>query len=243
MSHLGTPPTQALPSTSSASPPSLRVDFVSDIVCPWCAIGLHALLQAAKQEGIALDWHMQPFELHPDMGPQGEEILAYLGRKYRLSPEQLAQNQAAIAQRGAELGFHFGERTHTYNSFAAHRLLHWLQEEGSSAQQLALKQALFTAYFTHGENPGDHALLLRLVSELGLDTARAQAVLESDEYTDAIRQRQAYYQQLGIQSVPAAIVERRYLLQGGQPVEVFANALREIAAKKAQETAQQANQG
>lgn len=122
-------------------------------------------------------------------------------------------------------------RSRIYNTFDAHRLLHWLEAEGTLAQQRALKHALFKAYFTNGENPGDAAVLLRLVRELGLDEALAGEVLASDRYADAVREREAFYQSHGIRSVPAVIVNQRHLIQGGQPVEVFEQALRQIASQ------------
>ena len=152
--------------------------------------------------------------------------------KYGATPEQSQQTRAAITQRGAELGFTFnmGQRSRIYNTFDAHRLLHWAEEEGAPGSQAALKHALFRAYFTEGLNPGDHAVLLRLAGEVGLDVERARAVLASDEFAEAVREREAFFQQHGIHSVPAVIVNQRHLIQGGQPVEVFEQALRQIAA-------------
>ena len=219
-----------------ATPTLLKIDFVSDIVCPWCAIGLAALAQAAERLAgqVRLDWHFQPFELNPGMGPEGEDLFEHLAAKYGSTPEQLRQMHAQTGARGAALGFTFSERrTRIYNTFDAHRLLHWLEVEGTGEQRLALQRALFASYFTDGENPGEHAVLLRLVARLGLDEARARAVLQSQEYTDAVRQQQAFYQGQGIHSVPAVIINERHLIQGGQPVEVFEQALRQIAAQQA----------
>lgn len=214
----------------------LKIDFVSDVVCPWCAIGLSSLEIALGQlEGeVAAEIHFQPFELHPDMGPEGAEVVPYLSKKYGMTAEQVARNQQAIAERGAAVGFEFRmeRRSRTWNTFDAHRLLHWLGEQGAAGQQLAFKQALFKSYFTDAENPSDPAVLLRLVREAGLDEARARAVLESGEYADAVREREAFYQERGIHSVPAVIVDGRHLIQGGQPVEVFEQALRRIAAQR-----------
>lgn len=220
---------------TAASPASLRIDFVSDVSCPWCAIGLHSLEQAAARLGreVLLDLHFQPFELNPDMGPEGQDIDEHLKEKYGTTPEQSQQTRDAIAARGMQLGFNFrmDRRSRIYNTFDAHRLLHWLEAEGTLAQQRALKHALFKAYFTNGENPGDAAVLLRLVRELGLDEALAGEVLASDRYADAVREREAFYQRHGIRSVPAVIVNQRHLIQGGQPVEVFEQALRQIASQ------------
>jgi len=218
------------------TPPQLKIDFVSDISCPWCAIALAALEQAEErlQGQITLDWHFQPFELNPNMGPAGQNLQEHLHEKYGSTPEQFRQIHDTIAQRGAALGFVFdtAKRDRIYNTFDAHRLLHWAQEEGdvASGQHRALKRTLFTAYFTHGENPGDHAVLLRLVAETGLDPTRARAILQSTEFAEQVRARETFYQRQGIQSVPAIIVNDQHLIQGGQPVEVFEQALRQVAA-------------
>ena len=214
-------------------PTPLKIDFVSDISCPWCAIGLHALEQAAErlQGEVALDLHFQPFELNPQMVPEGQEINEHLHEKYGATPEQSQGTRAAIAQRGAALGFTFNmdKRSRIYNTFDAHRLLHWAEEMGLQPQ---LKHALFKAYFTDGQSPGDHEVLLRVAGEVGLDVDEARAVLSSDRYAAEVRERERFYQQHGIHSVPAIIVNDRHLIQGGQPVEVFEQALRQIATEK-----------
>ncbi|MDA8453627.1 DsbA family oxidoreductase [Acidovorax sp. GBBC 3334] len=221
-------------SPSAAAP--LKIDFVSDVSCPWCAIGLQSLDRAlqALDGTVQATVHFQPFELNPQMGPGGQDIGEHLAEKYGASPEQTAQTQRAIAERGAALGFTFNmdRRSRIYNTFDAHRLLHWAAEEGSPAAQSALKLALFRAYFTEGNDPGDRPLLVRLAAEAGLDAARAAQVLDSGEYADAVREREAFYQQHGIHSVPAVIVNDRHLIQGGQPPEVFEQALRKIAAQE-----------
>ena len=211
---------------------TLKIDVVSDVSCPWCIIGLKALEQAADrlQGEVALDLHFQPFELNPQMGPEGQDIGEHLQEKYGATPEQSQKNRDAIAARGAELGFTFrmDKRSRIYNTFDAHRLLHWAEEQGL---QSALKKALFQAYFTDGQSPGDHEVLVRVASDVGLDAAQAREVLASGRYADEVREREQFYLQNGIHSVPAIIVNERHLIQGGQPVEVFEQALRQIAAE------------
>jgi predicted DsbA family dithiol-disulfide isomerase len=210
----------------------LKIDFVSDVSCPWCVIGLRALEQAAERLAgeVQLDLHFQPFELNPQMGPEGQDIGEHLQQKYGASAEQREATRAAIAARGAELGFTFtpGARGRIYNTFDAHRLLHWAELQG---RQPALKNALFKAYFTDGEDPSNHELLVRLAGDVGLDLAEARALLQSDRYATEVREREQFYLQQGIHSVPAVIVNDRHLIQGGQPVEVFEQALRQIAAE------------
>ena len=213
-------------------PSTLKIDFVSDVSCPWCIIGLQALEQAADRlkNEVSLDLHFQPFELNPQMGPEGQDIGEHLQEKYGATPEQSQKNREAIAARGAELGFTFSmdKRSRIYNTFDAHRLLHWAEEKGV---QPALKKALFKAYFTDGLDPSSHDVLVRVAAEVGLNADEAREVLASGRYADDVRAREQLYLQNGIHSVPAIIINDRHLIQGGQPVEVFEQALRQIAAQ------------
>ena len=213
----------------AASP--LRIDFVSDVACPWCAVGLWSLDRAIERLGdeVPVELHFEPFELNPTMPPEGEDAAEYIARKYGRPPEAIAQTRALLRERGAEVGFAFGDRQRIWNTFDAHRLLHWAGLTPGGGQA-ALKHALLAAYHGRGENPGDRAVLLRAVDEAGLDGARAAAILDSDEYASEVRARERHWQQLGIHGVPAAIVSGRHLISGGQPPEVFEQALRQIAA-------------
>ena len=145
----------------------------------------------------------------------------------------MAVNQQRIAQRGAEVGFQFNQagRKRIYNTFDAHRLLHWAEEECGCQAQHKLKRSLLEAYFTQGENPSNHSVLLDAVERAGLDRTRASQVISSDEFRNEVRQSQQLYLSQGIQSVPAVIINQRYLVQGGQPVEVFEGALRQAVAE------------
>lgn len=213
-------------------PQSLKIDFVSDVSCPWCVIGLQALQQAIANVGdqVSVDIHFQPFELNPQMPAEGQDVTEHLVQKYRSSPQQLAQSREAIRARGAQLGFTFDmdQRARIYNTFDAHRLLHWAGLEG---RQLELKKALFKAYFTDGKNPSDHAELLSVAGDVGLDVKRAEQVLASNEYADIVRTQEQLYQRNGIHAVPAVIINETHLIQGGQPVETFEQVLRQIAAE------------
>lgn len=213
-------------------PTTLKIDFVSDVSCPWCIIGLKALEQAADRlkGDVALDLHFQPFELNPQMAPEGQDIGEHLHEKYGATPEQSQKNREAIAERGAALGFTFSmdKRSRIYNTFDAHRLLHWAEEKGLQRQ---LKHALFTAYFSDGQNPSDHDVLVRVAAAVGLDADESRALLASNRYADEVREREQLYLQNGIHSVPAIIINERHLIQGGQPVEVFEQALRQIAGQ------------
>lgn len=207
----------------------IRIDFVSDISCPWCIIGLRGLEIAIARMGDAVeaDIHFQPFELNPAMAPEGEDIVEHIGRKYGASPEQSAANRATIRERAAAVGFTMamGDGARIYNSFDSHRLLHWAGVEG---RQAALKHALFDSYFTRGEDISDHAVLRAAAARAGLPEADAQAVLSSDRYAAEVREAERLWQGRGIQSVPAIVIDNRYLISGGQPPEAFEQALRQI---------------
>ncbi len=211
----------------------MKIDFVSDIACPWCAVGLNALEMALQRMGgdIPVELHFQPFELNPQMGPQGQDAVEHLSAKYGIGPEQIARNQAAIRERGAAVGFSFGTRGRIWNTFDAHRLLHWAGVEGPAGAQRALKHALLQAYHGQGRNPGDAQVLIEAATTAGLDNQRAREVLGSDEFSAEVRQAESFWQQAGIRSVPSVVVNDRHLIQGGQPPEVFEQALRQIAAE------------
>jgi len=214
------------------SPALLRIDFVSDVACPWCAVGLASLRQAlAKLDGeVHADIHLQPFELNPRMAAEGEDAGEHIMRKYGIDEARMDANRAALRERAAALGFAYnvGRGSRVWNTFDAHRLLHWagLQD---GARALALKQALLRAYFSDGENVSDREVLVRIATNAGLDAGEARRVLDSGEYADEVRAQERRFQQAGIHSVPATIVNGTHLISGGQPPEVFERALREIA--------------
>ena len=216
-------------------PRPIRIDFVSDISCPWCIIGLRGLEIALERLGDAVeaDIHFQPFELNPAMAPEGENIVEHIGRKYGATPEQSAANRANIRERAASVGFTMAmtDTSRIYNSFDAHRLLHWAGIEG---RQTALKHALFDSYFTHGEDISDHDVLIAAAVRAGLDAEQARAILSSDLYATEVREAERLWQGRGIQSVPAIVIDNRYLISGGQPPESFEQALRQIAAEPVQ---------
>jgi predicted DsbA family dithiol-disulfide isomerase len=212
----------------------VKIDFVSDVSCPWCVIGLKSLEIALQrlQGEVQADIHFQPFELNPGMAPEGQDINEHLTQKYGSTAEQLQQTRETIRLRGAALGFEFGigKRDRIYNTFDAHRLLHWAGLEGPTGSQQALKMALFSAYFTEGLSPASHEVLLQKAVEVGLDPVRARAILESDAYAAEVREEEAYYTGRGIHSVPAVILNDKHLISGGQPPEEFEQALRQLAS-------------
>jgi predicted DsbA family dithiol-disulfide isomerase len=212
---------------------SLKIDFVSDIACPWCAIGLASLERALDhlKDEVHADVHFEPFELNPSMGPEGQDTSEHLTQKYGTTREQQAASREAIRQRGADVGFEFRKegRPRIHNTFDAHRLLYWAGLE-DPARQHALKLLLLRVVHTDGDNPADRDVLLQAAASAGLDASRARAILESQEFAREVRDREEFYQGQGIHAVPSVIVNDRHLIQGGQPPEVFERALRQIAA-------------
>ncbi len=214
---------------------TLKIDFVSDVVCPWCAVGLGGLttaLDKLKGEGIKADIAFQPFELNPQMAPEGENIVEHIGAKYGSTPEQSAQNREMIRARAAEVGFdmRMGPDSRIWNTFDAHRLLHWTHETAPEKQE-ALKRALFTAHFTDNRNITDARVLTQAAEAAGLDRAEAGEVLASGRYAQEVRGAEDLWRARGITSVPAVVVEGKYLISGGQPAAAFEQALRQLAAE------------
>jgi predicted DsbA family dithiol-disulfide isomerase len=222
---------------------TLHIDFVSDVVCPWCVVGLgglEAALERLKAEGITAEVHFQPFELNPQMLPEGENVGEHIARKYGSTPEQSAASRAMITQRAAEAwpGFEMrmGPDSRIWNTFDAHRLLHWAGTVGM-AEQRALKAALFTAHFTEGRTMTDAGVLADAAAVAGLvpgssprmTRARAVEVLADDLYAAEVRAAEALWVSRGINAVPAVVVEGKWLISGGQPAAVFEEALRKMA--------------
>lgn len=210
----------------------LKIDFVSDVSCPWCIIGLRGLETALDRTSdlIAADVHFQPFELNPQMPAEGQNIVEHIAEKYGSTPEQSAANREAIRDRAASVGFTMAsnDQSRIYNTFDAHRLLHWAGIEG---RQSALKHALFEAYFTRGQSPCDYHVLVEAAEQAGLDPVAAREVLESGAYAAEVREAEKLWQSRGISSVPAVIINDKYLISGGQPPDAFEKALRAIAAE------------
>ena len=211
----------------------MRIDFVSDVACPWCAVGLNSLERALEKIGeeFPIELHFQPFELNPDMDFAGVDSGAYLRKKYGLSEEQLATNRQNLHARGAAVGFEFGNVHRVWNTFHAHRLLYWAGQlpETDGDFQRKLKHALVQAYHHDGLNTADTETLVALAGGVGLNEVEARDVLDSGRFSDEVRTAEKYWQQAGINSVPAIIINEKHLISGGQPPEVFEQALRKIS--------------
>ncbi len=213
----------------------VKIDFVSDIACPWCAVGFGALEQALTRLGdeVAVDIHFQPFELNPHMPVGGQEVIEHLTQKYGLPEAQIRANQENIRARAAAVGFAFHPegRKHVYNTFNAHRLLHWASVECNDGAQRRLKRELLETYFTLAVNLDDTENLIDAVRRAGLDGERARQILSTNEFELDVRERQRQYTDMGISSVPSIILNGKYLLQGAQPAEQFERAIRQVAAE------------
>jgi len=207
----------------------LRIDFVSDVACPWCVIGLRSLKQALAAVGdtAEVEIHFQPFELNPDMAPEGENTTEHVMRKYGSNRERSAAARNAIRESGEALGFQFnyGPESRIWNTFDAHRLLHWAGIEG---RQMEMKEALFAANFTQQKSTSDHDVLVEAATAAGLDGDMAREVLSSGTYADEVRQDEAVWRNRGIHAVPSVIFNGRWMIQGGQPPQVFEQAIRQI---------------
>jgi predicted DsbA family dithiol-disulfide isomerase len=210
----------------------LNIDFVSDVACPWCAIGLYSLQEALQRtgDGITADIKFRPFELNPEMGSIGQNIDEHIGQKYGSAGEQLESSRRMLRERAAGVGFEINSNaaSRIYNTFDAHRLLHWAESRG---RQLALKRALFKANFTDNMDVSDRDVLVAAAQDAGLDAGEAREVLASGRYSEEVRSAEALWQSRGIQAVPGIVINGKWLISGGQPPEVFEQALRNIASE------------
>jgi predicted DsbA family dithiol-disulfide isomerase len=207
----------------------LRIDFISDVACPWCVIGLRSLLRAIEAVGdeVEAEIHFQPFELNPDMPPEGENAFEHVQKKYGSTKEKSDRARQAIKENGEALGFTFnyGPNSRIWNTFDAHRLLHWAGTEG---RQLELNEALFKANFTDQLSTSDHEVLVNAAKAAGLDARRARQILVGGEFADNVRREQQVWRNRGIQAAPSIIFNQRWMIQGGQPPRVFEMAIRQI---------------
>jgi len=220
--------------------PTIKIDFVSDIGCPWCAVGLGTLEQA--MEGLKgqadFEIHFEPFELNPQMRLGGENAIEYLSKKYGISEQQVKANQANIRERAAAAGFNFHPegRKKIYNTFDAHRLLHWAGHEHGLASQLKLKREFFNTYFCLAADFDNREHLLDAVQRAHLDPSEASKVLEEGLYAKEVKAQEIRYTEQGINAVPTLILNGKYVLQGAQPLDILEASLKEVIAESHQAT-------
>ncbi|GGE98991.1 frnE protein [Stappia taiwanensis] len=208
------------------------MDIVSDVVCPWCVIGYHQLAKAVEETGIAVEIHWHPFELNPRMAEEGENLREHLAAKYGTTPEGSRKARARLTEMGAVLGFEFNyaDDMRMWNTFRAHQLIDWAEEQGRAH---AAELALFAAFFTRRENLADPTVLADVAAEIGLDRDAARAMLEGGERAERVRERETFWLERGVQGVPAMIFEQRHLVTGAQGEETYARILNQLSAVKA----------
>jgi predicted DsbA family dithiol-disulfide isomerase len=215
-------------------PAKIRIDIVSDVVCPWCVIGYKQLQEAlSRLEGeVEAEIHWHPFELNPMMPPEGQELREHMGQKYGTNRQQSDAARERLAKAGNALGFSFNfyEGQRIYNTFLAHQLLKWAEQQGKESE---LELALFESYFSQQENVGEEKVLAEVASRVGLDQAEAAAVLEDGRYAAEVREHQRFWLSKGIQAVPSFILDRRYLIPGAQDPDVFVAALEKLSEEEA----------
>lgn len=206
----------------------LRIDIVSDVVCPWCVIGYRQLAQALEQTNTAYEIHWHPFELNPDMPAEGQNLREHIMEKYGSSKQESDASRARMDEAGSEVGFEFNftDDTRMHNTFNLHQLLHWADQQGRMHE---LKQALFAAHFTNNRNISDNTVLADIAAEIGLDRSEALAVLADQRFANEVRTAQQQWRQQGIQSVPSVIFNQKHLVSGAQGVENFKSILQQLS--------------
>ena len=209
---------------------TVRIDLISDIVCPWCIIGYknleHALSMLSDDLEADIYWH--PFELNPMMKPQGENLREHIAEKYGTSLEASIAARQTITELGRDLGFefNFSDDMRIYNTRKAHQLLLWAQSENL---QLDLEMALFHAYFTHGQDISNATVLLNIAESLGLERNVCKLILEDESWAEAVSSTEFQWLEVGINAVPAMIIDKKHLISGAQPSEILVEALIDIA--------------
>jgi len=210
----------------------LKIDFVSDVACPWCAIGLNGLEEALRRTAdvAEVDITFQPFELNPGMVPEGQNSDEHIAEKYRSTPEQLVAGREMVRARAAGVGFAFNVSgtSRIYNTFDAHRLLYWAKTLG---RQRELAHAFFKANFTENGNVSDPEVLIATAASVGLNPDQARETLASGQYAKEVREAERLWLSRGINSVPGIVINGKWLVSGGQPPEVFEEAIRKISAE------------
>ncbi len=211
---------------------TLRIDIVSDVVCPWCIIGYKRLQLALKQlsSDIDAEIHWHPFELNPTMAEGGENLREHLVRKYGTTPQASIEARETLTRLGEEVGFlfNFSDDMRIYNTRKAHQLLMWANQHH---KQNELEMALFEAYFCHGQTMDKPEVLLEVAVKAGLDENECRNVLQDESWAKAVANTEQQWLQAGIQAVPAIIIEQKHLVSGAQSTEMLIELLKEIAEK------------
>lgn len=208
----------------------LQIDIVSDVVCPWCIIGYRQLVAALEATGTPHETRWHPFELNPDMPAEGQNIGEHLAQKYGTTRAQSEQSRASMTEIGAAVGFEFrfSDDMRMHNTFNAHQLLHWADQQGRMHD---LTLAFFSAHFTDRRNLSDESVLADVAAEVGLDRDEALAVLADQRFAADVRRAESHWVRQGVHGVPAVILDRRHLVSGAQGVENFTRILEQLAGQ------------
>lgn len=211
----------------------IKIDIVSDVVCPWCIVGYKRLEQAMRELGVEdkfeIEWH--PFELNPNMPPEGKERRQYSADKYGMSMQDVLASQANITKLGGEVGFTFDffEGMHVVNTKNAHVLLEFAKKFG---KQTALKLALFKAFFTDNKDISKLTILEEIVQSVGLNVNEATATLNNPKNKEILQEKESYWQNKGVSSVPTMVFNSKTAMNGAYPVETYKQVITELLAKK-----------
>ncbi len=207
----------------------LRIDIVSDVMCPWCIIGYRQLAQALDAVGTDHEIHWHPFELNPEMPPEGQNTREHIMEKYGSTPEQSERSRQQMKASAGDLGFDFQwtKDSRMHNTFNTHQLLHWADTQGRKHD---LKLALFTAHFTDQRNLSDDAVLADIAAEIGLDRAEAAAVLDDQRFAKDVRSAERFWQQQGISGVPAMVFDRKHLVTGAPGGDNYPRLLSQLVS-------------
>lgn len=214
----------------------LRIDFVSDVVCPWCIVGYRQVQKGLEllPEPVEVESWWHPFELNPNMPPEGEDSAEHIMRKYGSTPEQSRANRQRLTDIGRELGFDFNYREgmRVYNTFKAHKLLTVFGAERGWQAQTKLKMALFSAYFTDGRDVSDDMTLLDIAEGQGMDRNAAAAWIGDETLSQNVRAELQQWVNQNITGVPAIIFDRKFMVPGAQSAETFANVITKVMEKR-----------
>ena len=205
----------------------LQIDIISDVMCPWCIIGYRQLEEALDATGTEHEIRWHPFELNPQLPPEGQSITENFQQKYDSPPEKTRETMEMYAEIGAQLGFEFNldDDSKMHNSFNLHQMLHWADQQGRKSD---LEMALFAAHFTDGRDMSDIAVLAEVAEEIGLDRSEALAVLEDQRFASAVRDQQKFWIEQGISGVPAVVFDKQHLVTGAQGVDNFTRIVNQL---------------
>ena len=209
----------------------LRIDIVSDVVCPWCIVGYRQLQTAIDNTDVKAEIHWHPFELNPDMPPEGQNMREHIAEKYGSSAEDSQKSREHLSALGKELDFEFkfSDQMRMVNTFDTHQLIHWAERHGRENE---MKLALFSAHFSDKMDISDQSTLADVAQTIGLDRTEALQVLQDQRYAADVRERQSYWLKQGIQGVPAVVFDSKFLVSGAQGVDQFEKCLLEVVAAK-----------